>query len=181
VCIARYGLGKTTLDDVARTAGCARATVYRYFPGKDVLFAAAARREWARTQARVLTAARTGATLEDALAAAVGALVSEYHEHPALAFVLAHEPEIVLPHVSFDACRVVLGAGADLVVQVAAPFLAAADARRLGEWLTRLVVSCLLSPSETFALGDPAAVRRLLREYVLPSLPSRSTEPALRG
>ena len=36
-CIARVGVAKTTLDDVAREAGCSRATVYRYFPGKQPL------------------------------------------------------------------------------------------------------------------------------------------------
>jgi AcrR family transcriptional regulator len=33
-CVARHGLAKTTFDDVAREAGCARATLYRYFGGK---------------------------------------------------------------------------------------------------------------------------------------------------
>jgi AcrR family transcriptional regulator len=37
VCIARFGLSKTTLDDVARVAGCSRATLYRYFDGKATL------------------------------------------------------------------------------------------------------------------------------------------------
>ena len=32
-CIARWGMAKTTLDDVAREAGCSRATIYRAFPG----------------------------------------------------------------------------------------------------------------------------------------------------
>jgi len=37
-CVARWGLSKTTLDDVARAAGVSRATVYRLFPGgRDVL------------------------------------------------------------------------------------------------------------------------------------------------
>src|SRR3954453_19711885 len=37
-CFARWGVAKTTLDDVAREAGCSRATVYRFFPGgKDAL------------------------------------------------------------------------------------------------------------------------------------------------
>src|SRR3954465_4504351 len=37
-CIARWGVAKTTLDDVAREAGCSRATVYRVVPGgKDGL------------------------------------------------------------------------------------------------------------------------------------------------
>ena len=32
-CVARYGMAKTTVEDVARLAGLSRATVYRYFPG----------------------------------------------------------------------------------------------------------------------------------------------------
>ena len=36
-CVARHGLAKTTFDDVAREAGCARATLYRYFGGKRQL------------------------------------------------------------------------------------------------------------------------------------------------
>ena len=39
-CVARYGLGKTTVEDAAREAGVSRATVYRHFPGgKDQLVA----------------------------------------------------------------------------------------------------------------------------------------------
>ena len=38
--IARFGLAKLTLDDVAREAGCSRATLYRYFPGKGALLRA---------------------------------------------------------------------------------------------------------------------------------------------
>ena len=48
-CIARWGVGKTTLDDAAREAGCSRATVYRLFPGgKDGLLDAVCRAELAR-------------------------------------------------------------------------------------------------------------------------------------
>ena len=39
-CIGRVGLAKTTLDDVAREARCARATVYRCFANKQQLLAA---------------------------------------------------------------------------------------------------------------------------------------------
>ena len=38
VCLGRFGIAKTTVDDAARTAGVARATVYRHFPdGRDQL------------------------------------------------------------------------------------------------------------------------------------------------
>ena len=39
-CFARFGPRKTTMEDVARTAGCSRATVYAHFRGKDALYAA---------------------------------------------------------------------------------------------------------------------------------------------
>ena len=48
-CIARQGTAKTTLDDVARDAGCTRATVYRVFPGgKDAVLDAVVDTEVAR-------------------------------------------------------------------------------------------------------------------------------------
>src|SRR5260370_1328957 len=36
-CVARQGLRKTTLEDVAREAGCGRATLYRHFARKQAL------------------------------------------------------------------------------------------------------------------------------------------------
>lgn len=39
-CFARYGPQKTTMQDVARAARCARATVYTHFRGKEALYAA---------------------------------------------------------------------------------------------------------------------------------------------
>ena len=40
-CVARRGVAKTTIEDVARQAGMSRATVYRVFPGgRDELISA---------------------------------------------------------------------------------------------------------------------------------------------
>ena len=48
-CVARQGVAKTTVEDVAREAGLSRATVYRAFPdGKDSLLAAVVDTEVAR-------------------------------------------------------------------------------------------------------------------------------------
>src|SRR5437667_4779218 len=44
-CIGRVGLGRTTVEDVARTAGLSRQTIYRYFPSKDHLILALVMRE----------------------------------------------------------------------------------------------------------------------------------------
>lgn len=39
-CFARFGVDKTTLDDVAKSAGMARSAIYRYFDGRQALIEA---------------------------------------------------------------------------------------------------------------------------------------------
>jgi AcrR family transcriptional regulator len=40
-CVERWGIEKTTLNDIARLAGCSRQTVYNYFPGKAAVLESA--------------------------------------------------------------------------------------------------------------------------------------------
>jgi AcrR family transcriptional regulator len=46
---ARYGVSKTTMNDIAAEAGVARQTLYNAFPGKTELLRAAVRMEMARS------------------------------------------------------------------------------------------------------------------------------------
>src|SRR5258706_10904029 len=89
-CIARVGLGKTTLDDVAREAGCARATVYRCFPGKRALFTAVLERELRALGTRAIDAAAATDSLADAVVAVMLAGADTYSSHAALRFVVEH-------------------------------------------------------------------------------------------
>src|SRR4051812_4380723 len=43
--IGRWGYDKTTIDDIARTAGIAKGTVYLHWKTKDEVFVAVLRRE----------------------------------------------------------------------------------------------------------------------------------------
>lgn len=36
-CFERYGIAKTTIEDIARDAGVSRPTVYKYYPGKEAI------------------------------------------------------------------------------------------------------------------------------------------------
>ncbi len=114
-CIARVGVGKTTLDDVAREAGCGRATVYRCFPGRQALLRAVLDREVAALGARVLEVAGRADALADALVAVILAGADTFGSHPALAFVLAHEPEIVAEQLSFERGSAMLVLASELV------------------------------------------------------------------
>lgn len=182
VCLARYPVAKTTLDDVAQEAGCARATVYRYFPGKQALVLAAADREADAIVAATLAAGADASTLEDALVAMLTTAARAISEHPALQMALQHEPELVLPHLSFEGGDALLIEAGRRFGPALARFLPLDRATRLAEWCTRLLLTQLHAQAPLSDMTDDAAVRGLLRRFVLPGLPAAATGPnAPRG
>jgi AcrR family transcriptional regulator len=175
-CIARWGLVKTTVDDVAREAGMARATLYRLFPGgRDALLGAVVGREVGRVTARLAAAAAGAATLEDALVACAVGASTAIREHAALRFLLAYEPESVLPHLAFQSLDDLLGRAAEVAGPLLAPWLGDPEDRgRATEWLARVVLSYTLAPSPDVDPADPASARRFIRAFILPGF-ARST------
>src|SRR5258706_649074 len=85
-CVARVGLAKTTLDDVAREAGCARATVYRCFPNKQQLLSALVAREVGALRDAVIGAASSTETLGAAITPVITTAVGVLPRNTALAF-----------------------------------------------------------------------------------------------
>ncbi len=168
-CIARHGLTKTTIDDIAREAGCSRATLYRYFDAKSSLVEAAIRAEAHRIVGLVDAAARDSATLEDAVVAILECADRELGAHPALTFVADFEPERLLPHLAFG--------GGDRFLALAGATLAASisrfvpeDPQRAGEWITRVGLALWMSPSARASLATTAALRSYVRDFIVPGL-----------
>jgi len=167
-CVARVGLAKTTLDDVAREAGCARATVYRHFAGKQQLVAAVVEREAQRLGHHLVAHARTNESLADAVVDVMVRGAETLQQHRALMFVVTHESELLLPYLAFERESAVLGAAAQLTAPAFTRFLPVDRATRLAEWVARITLSYLCCPSEHFDLGDRAQVRELVDAFVLP-------------
>ena len=170
-CIARWGVAKTTLDDIAREAGCSRATVYRLFPGgKDALIDDVAEAELGRFFEDVAGCLAAADSLEDLLVDGITCAARFLDSHAALQFLLAHEPETVLPRICFAPVDRVLGT----VRAFGAPYLerwvGPEAAPRAAEWVARLVLSYTLSPADDVDLADPESVRSLVRSFVLPGL-----------
>jgi len=67
----QYGYKKTTLADIVRESGVARATVYKYFSSKEEVFQAVIDREVADIQRRVRAAVEEQTNTYDRLRAAV--------------------------------------------------------------------------------------------------------------
>lgn len=170
-CVARWGLAKTTVEDVAREAGCSRATLYRVFPGgKDAVFGAVADHELGRLEAVVAAAVAAAGTLEDALVAAITSVGRHLDSHATFRFLLAHEPGLVLPHLAFHELDALLARVRTVGGPLFEPHLDAEAAARTAEWVARIVISYTCSPAATVQLTDDASVRRLVRAFVLPGL-----------
>lgn len=175
-CVARWGIAKTTLDDVAREAGCSRATVYRTFPGgKDALIEAVARTEVRRFLDRLAHALHRADTLEDRLVAGITEAGRAIAGHAALQFLFVHEPELILPRLAFGPLDDVLAHAGAFVAPFLEPWLDDVDARRVAEWLTRIVLSYTCSPSAAVDTTDPSSVRLLVHDFVLPGLTATVT------
>lgn len=166
-CIARYGIGKTSVEDAARQAKVSRATVYRYFPGgKDELIRETIAWEVARFFRRLADALAgiddLPGLLEEALVFAHRAV----EEHAVLQRVLATEPERLLPELTVEANRV-LG----LIKAFLRPYLEqevgpGVEVDAAAEHVARMFLSHLAAQG-SWDLTDRAQVRTLVRTQFL--------------
>jgi AcrR family transcriptional regulator len=168
-CIARFGIRKTTLDDVARAAGVSRATLYRQFPGgKRALLDACSVAQVQRLLDDVVAAIDPAANLVDTLTAAITSAARFLIQDPATRTIFETEPELVAPHISFDRATAVF----DLATGFLAPHLALHTdhdhAVQLAEWAARVVLSYGLMPSNHLDLTNPDHVLQLVQLQELP-------------
>jgi hypothetical protein len=108
--------------------------------------------------------------LEDLLVAGMSEAGARIVGHPALRFLVTHEPEVILPQISFARAERVLARAASFASPYLARWLAPEEANRVGEWVTRIVISYAASPSESVDVADADSVRRLVRSFVLPGI-----------
>lgn len=177
-CIARQGVARITLDDVARAAGCSRATVYRVFPGgKDAVLGAVVDTEVSRFFSALAVRMGEAADLEDVLVAGMTEAATLISRHPALGNLLAHEPELILSQLAFARMDQVLAVTCAFTTPFLGRWLDKAEAQRVAEWAARIVVSYLLCPADGVDLTDAGQVRHLVRLFVLPGIRALGATP----
>jgi AcrR family transcriptional regulator len=179
-CVARWGLAKTTIEDLAREAGVSRATVYRLFPGgKQSVLYVAVRAEVQRLVDELLAEAELAADLEQCVVGAMHHAAVFLGEHPALSFLRDHERAVLEQVMSFERMDAVLLSAAATVQPALRRFLPDDAAAEAGVWCARLVVSYLAEPADGVDLCRREDVAQLVRTFVLPGLPApASARPA---
>ncbi len=170
-CLARQGIAKTTVDDIARAAGLSRATVYRTFPqGKEGILAAVVETEVARLFSSLAVAMGEATDLEDVLVAGMVEGARRLRSHGALGYLLEHEPGAILPFLTFSELDRVLLVAGDLAAPFFARWLAPEQASRAAEWAVRIVLAYCSDPSPYADLTRPSDTRSLVRAFVLPGI-----------
>ena len=167
-CVARRGVAKTTIEDVAREAAMSRATVYRAFPGgrDEVINATVA---WATLDffGRLYDHIRTSASLEEMMERGIMFAHRSIVEHEVLQRVMQTEPDKLLPILTVESNRI-----RDGIATVLAPYLEqrglapGVDPGGAADFLARMVLSYISAPGR-WDLGDPDQVARLVRSELL--------------
>lgn len=165
-CFVRYGVGRTSVQDVAAEMRVNRTTVYRQVGTMDAIL----RLVTARAVNRIVGQAFLRADLVGLSAPAVADLLAQLIEmvraDPVVRKVLADEIELVGPVVAdlptiFE--RLVASVVPALDAAMQAGVLARRDARAVAEWLTRVGASCVVAP-------PAGALRDFLAEVIVPVL-----------
>lgn len=146
--LARVGIAKLALEDVATAAGVSRQTVYRHFGSRDGLLSAVIVREEEALLALVDEATEGVDEIEEAVRVGLAAALHGADEHPLLQRLLTSEPEALLPFLTLGSGPVlsIVGPAIAEVVQRRASRLQPGDLEFLGDAVGRVVVSYAISP-----------------------------------
>ncbi|MCU1430000.1 MAG: transcriptional regulator, TetR family [Actinomycetia bacterium] len=171
-CVTRYGLVKTTIEDVVKESGVSRASIYRQFPGgRDELLHATVAWELARYFTELADAVRDAPDLAHLLEDGLVFARRSVREHEVLQKILETEPERLLLLLTTEAAKTL-------------PFIAAflhpyldreAEAGRLrpgvdpdhaADYLARGILS-LIGEAGRWDFAEPSQVREVVREELL--------------
>ncbi len=148
------------MNEIAKAAGCSRATLYRYFENREALRTAYVHRE-ARRLGHAIAARIEGIDdPRERLIAGITATLRMVRESPALASWFATSR----PPIGGE-----LAGQSEVITALAAAFLSSlgpedpAVVQRRARWLVRVLTSLLMYPGD-----DEADERAMIEEFVVP-------------
>jgi AcrR family transcriptional regulator len=172
---AVHGLTRLSVQDVAKRAGLSRPTLYKHFPSKEVLIAAAVQREAGAMAVAVQMVVDDIADPHAALEAGVLAALRLVRDHPLLDRVVRTEPEVLVPLLTTDASPVMgaLRLPVEAMVVRKYPGLDQVARRRVADLLVRLLISYALSAPD----DPPDVVAAMVATVLVGGVPSLVAPP----
>ncbi|GAA0966485.1 hypothetical protein GCM10009550_68860 [Actinocorallia libanotica] len=165
-CFSRYGVARTSVQDIARELGVNRTTVYRQVGNVEQATRLLVSRELHRILA-ALPARVAGLSGPQAAIELLVVVVEEALAHPVVHKMLTDEREL-LGALLADGIPQLFREIADRVapliaLSVRAGIIAERDPEILADWLARIAVTVMVSPPRT-------PLRRFLEELLVPAL-----------
>jgi AcrR family transcriptional regulator len=177
-CFERYGVMKTTVEDIANSAGVSRATVYRYASGRDDLILAVLMRSadkfFARLGRRLV---RPTGSIGDRIVDGILYTLDQVRADENLQLLFASEAAGVTGTI-VGASEALFTRSAEYLQPLLAQAQAAGELRadlnadELAEWLIRIILSLLTVQGPKPRTRNE--IRTMLEHYLLPALRSSS-------
>ena len=172
-CYARFGLAKTTVEDVARAAGVSRATLYREFRNRDALLLEVVAREAGRVAVEAELHLQRFEDVGSWIGEGMLFCLREIPRRPVLAMLLAPEDVGRASRLVLSSERL-LAIGADMLRPIFEPARRAGvlretvDLEGLMDWVLRVLLSYLTVPSHPARSEEE--MRHLLRAMIFPAV-----------
>jgi len=171
-CVERFGLGKTTIDDIAKESGVSRATIYRQFAGgRDELLLETVGWELSNYFNRLADQVRDAPSLAELLRRGLAYAHRSVAEHAVLRKVMETEPERLLPLLTTESAKTL-----PFIADFLLPYLrreaeagrlrTGVDIDRAAEYLARSILSLIGAPGR-WDLVDPDQVSDLVEVELL--------------
>jgi AcrR family transcriptional regulator len=172
-CYLADGISATGMKDVAASAGMARSTLYRYFPGRDELLVATIKGDMVDLNERIRKKMAKYHEPADLVVEGLIVAIKEVPRRPLLRAVFASEQDSRARRVVWSS-DVIVSFGEELMDHVISPAREAGilqDSVRpeiLVEWVYRLLLSFLTLPSNW--VKSDAQLRATLHALLVPVL-----------
>lgn len=171
-CVSRFGLAKTTIEDVVKQSGLSRATIYRQFPGgRDELLLETVGWELANYFNALADHVRDAPDLAELLEHGLAYAHRSVAEHVVLRKILDTEPERLLPLLTVESAKTM-----PFIADFLHPYLVReSEAGRMrpgvdldgaAEYLARCILMLINAPGR-WDLDDPGQVRELVASELL--------------
>jgi AcrR family transcriptional regulator len=171
-CVTRFGLAKTTIEDVVKESGVSRATIYRHFPGgRDELLQATVAWEIARYFNELADHVRDAPDLVHMLEDGLVFARRSVQEHEVLQKMLVTEPERLLPLLTTESNKTLPFIAAFLHPYLerearAGRLREGVDIDRAADYLARGILA-LIGEAGRWDFADPGQVRDVVRHELL--------------
>lgn len=165
----QYGARRANVEDVARTAGVSRSTLYRAYPNKEALLEAVLVRQFDDFLTELDTVA-ANLPPREAVVECFSRGLALTREIPLLARLAQSEPDVVTAAGAASQSTLVLGSAGRVAATLrrSGATMPADELNTVAELMLRVSWTYLLNPRGGLDITDEGAVRDYARRYLAP-------------